>query len=53
MSARARFSAAGVMESAVTGNWFASMAKRRGQQLLPDVALVDYLMLSPLIDQWR
>ena len=53
MSAELRFSASGVMRVSVTGNWFASMVKRRGQQRLPDVALVDYLMLSPLIDQWR
>ena len=53
MSAELRFSAAGVMRVSVTGNWFTSMVKRRGQQRLPDVALVDYLMLSPLIDQWR
>ena len=53
MSAELRFSASGVMRVSVTGNWIASMAKRRGQQRLPDVALIDYLMLSPLIDQWR
>ena len=53
MSSELRFSVSGVMRVSATGNWFARLAKRRGQQRLPDVALVDYLMLSPLIDQWR
>ena len=35
MSAELRFSAAGVMRVSVTGNWFASMAKRRDSSFSP------------------
>ena len=53
MSTELRFSASGVMRISVTGNWFINMIKRRKQQHLPEVALVDYITLAPLIDQWR